>query len=136
MKNSIKIAAGLILAAGALVASGTAARAGEGGSSGSVSIQFTAGPGGAGPAVLATGISSSIAVGKQAAVSSASTVGTVDTFTSAVGGGGALTITGANDAAISYIVGADAALGTAQANTLATNATIGGENGISSVTLP
>ena len=136
MKTSIKFATGLILAAATLVASGTAALAGEGASSGSVSIQFTPSAGGPGPAVLATGISSSIAVGKQSAASSANTTGTVDTFTSAVGGGGALTITGANDTSVSYIYGADATLGTAQANALVNTATIGGTGGISSVTLP
>jgi hypothetical protein len=40
MKASIQFATGLILAAGALLASGSIARAGEGGASGSVSIDF------------------------------------------------------------------------------------------------
>jgi hypothetical protein len=136
MKNSIKVAAGLILAAGALVASGTAARAGEGASSGSVAMQFVANGGGTGPSVFATGISSSIAVGKQSAISSANTTGTTETFTSAAGGGGALTVTGANSAAVGYSYTADASLATEQANTLVNTATIGGTGGIAAVTLP
>jgi hypothetical protein len=109
MKTSMKAFAGLVLVAGALVASGTVARAGEGGTAGSIGIKFTTG--------LPTSASTSISVGKNGGASSSRTNAT-DTFTSAIGSSGAFSLTTAGTTTPGYTTTVDAALGTAQANSL------------------
>ena len=123
MKTSMKTIAVSILAAAALVASSTAAQAGEGGAAGSVSLQFNsftgALPGNAGEVtanqarIRVTRESSSIAVGKNGALSSATSgVGGIitapgnqngnlsgETITSAIGTGGVITATNVVSAA-------------------------------------
>jgi hypothetical protein len=180
MKASIKFATGLILAAGALLASGSIARAGEGGASGSVSIDFTTttvgaltgnvtagtvpgtkfitsgtgagattvpytGPANAGDTgvdVPGTGVtnnnvsnlSSSIAVGKSGAFSSAIS----DEFganTSAIGSAGQLTITNPNTSTSRYESAQESAINLAisQGNNLSNGGTISGVNGAVSI---
>ncbi len=139
MKTSIKFAAGMILAAGALVASSTSAFAGSGGAAGSVSIQFAenATPSPAFPvSVYATGISSSIAIGKVSAGTAGSTNTNQETFTTALGTGGNLSLGGINAENATIGASIDGTVGTAQGNDLTNNGTIGGTGGVSSVTLP
>jgi hypothetical protein len=102
MKNSIKLVAGGFLAAAAFVVSGSAALAGEGGAAGSVSAKLSGGD--------VTGISSSIAVGKNAAATTARTNAS-DTFTSAIGAAGQLTVTDANQSDAGYAASVDTGLG-------------------------
>jgi hypothetical protein len=165
MKASIKFATGLILAAGALLASGSIARAGEGGASGSVSIDFTtttvgaltgnvtagtvpgtkfitSGTGAGATTVPYTGpannnvsnLSSSIAVGKSGAFSSAIS----DEFganTSAIGSAGQLTITNPNTSTSRYESAQESAINLAisQGNNLSNGGTISGVNGAVSI---
>jgi hypothetical protein len=124
MKNSIKLVAGCFLAATAFVVSGSAALAGEGGAAGSVSAKLS----GVGNI---TGVSSSIAVGKNAAATTGHTNGT-ETFTSAVGGAGVLTVTGANTTAAGYGVAADTNLAV-QANQLNGTGNINAGTGVLSL---
>jgi hypothetical protein len=131
MKTSIKFATGLILAAAALVASGSAAQAGEGGAAGSVGVKFastlsviTVAPGTPPVTINAPdvkSISSSVAVGKNTAAATART-GT-DTFSSAVGNAGSVTLSNANDTTAGYLTALDATPTTAQANSLTPVAT-------------
>jgi hypothetical protein len=82
-------------------------------------------------------LSSSISVGKNGAASTARTNAT-DTFTSAIGGAGTLTVTNANQASAGYALGADANLGIAQANTFGGNTstiTVAPVNGNDTVTV-
>ena len=163
MKTSMKTIAVSILAAAALVASGTAAQAGEGGAAGSVSLQFNTNFSGATPTnaagftanqtlIRVVRESSSIAVGKNGAVSSAASGSGVaatptgtqggnvagDTITSAIGTGGSITVTSAAAAAPSYTVvnevGGLGGLGVAQGNSLTPASPTGGAN-ISKTTL-
>jgi hypothetical protein len=94
---------------GAVVASGSAARAGEGGAAASVAAQLTGG--------IPTSISSSLATGKTSAAATARTTAT-DTYTSAFGTSGTLSLVNAAQATAAYAAGSDADLGTAQANQL------------------
>ncbi len=116
MKLSIKLATSLILAVGAVVGTSYAAMAGEGGASGSIAVQFATGN-------VVTGLSGAVAVGKSSAASSASTFINFgfdnETYASAIGGAGALTIKNANLDTISYKVAEDSNLGTDQGNKLA-----------------
>ena len=160
MKTSMKTIAVSILAAAALVASGTAAQAGEGGAAGSVSLQFNSFVG-TPPTTFAASVpnlllirvvreSSSIAVGKNGAVSSAAsgsgtaTVGLQggnalgDTITSAIGTGGSIAVTSAAAAAPTYTVVNEVigtgGLGVAQGNSLTPASATGGAR-ISATTL-
>lgn len=135
MKTSIQFATGLVLAAAALAASASIARAGEAGAAGSIAAQFTTITVGtvSTPNVL-SGLSGAVAVGKSSAATGARTLGATDTFASAFGAAGTLTITNANQvpvaasgtgptavaavAGIGYSVAEDGALGTSQANSL------------------
>jgi hypothetical protein len=124
MKNSIKLVAGSFLAAAAFVVSGSAALAGEGGAAGSVSAKLTSGD--------VTGISSSIAVGKNAAATTARTNAS-DTFTSAIGAAGQLNVTDANKAEAGYVAATDANLGNAQTNQLNGDGEINATTGVLSL---
>ena len=134
MKTSMKTIVVSILAAAALVASGTAAQAGEAGAAGSVSLQFNTNFTGALPGVTGANTavqnqalirvvreSSSIAVGKNGAASSATSGSGIaaspagsqggnvagDTITSAIGTGGTINVLNAADATLSYIIGSE-----------------------------
>jgi hypothetical protein len=134
MKASILFATSLVLAAGALVGSGSA-QAGEGGTAGSVGIKFVTVPVPAAGAPVAApvapavrSISSSIAIGKNAAAATART-DAGNTFTSAVGGGGGgnpiqggLIVGNVNDTNANFFLEADGALGTAAGNTFTSGA--------------
>ncbi len=119
------------MTAGALVSFSSMASAGEGGAAGSVSVIMT----GSGTTAAITNLSAAAAVGKlnAAAVTHA---GTSETYASAYGSAGIITVTNAGQASVGYVGAADTTLGTAQANTLApaTLATINATTGI--VTIP
>lgn len=132
MKTSIKLTAGLFLAAAALVASGTSALAGEGGAAGSVAFQvnpYTGAPG---------SLSSSIAVGKATAATLARTT-TTNAYTSAIGGGGLVTITNAGGATAGLTLGIEdpSTIGILQLNTLIPGAaTIKGNGSVITTAIP
>ncbi len=118
MKSSIKAVAGLILVAGALVASSNIARAGEAGAAGSVAIRLQLGSNGF---PIPTSASSSIAVGKDNAGSTAYTSRdtNVQTSTAAIGTASNLDINFFNSTGVSYNSGtSDNDLATPQANDL------------------
>ena len=146
MKTSMKTIAVSILAAAAFVASGTAAQAGEGGAAGSVSLQFNSFVG-TPPTTFAASVpnlllirvvreSSSIAVGKNGAISSAVSGSGIaangsqggntpgETFTSAIGTGGFIGANNVVNSNSNIFVNPETAnvpnstLGLAQANTL------------------
>lgn len=81
---------------------------GAGGSAGSISAEFSAGN-------TLTGIAGTVAVGKTGAATSANTTAT-DISAVATGYSGGITISGMNSSNLSYTVGADPNLETAQAN--------------------
>ena len=149
MKTSMKTIVVSILAAAALVASGTAAQAGEAGAAGSVSLQFNTNFTGALPGVTGANTavqnqalirvvreSSSIAVGKNGAISSAVSGSGIaangsqggntpgETFTSAIGTGGFIGANNVVNSNSNIFVNPETAnvpnstLGLAQANTL------------------
>jgi hypothetical protein len=133
MKTSIQFATTLILAAATLVATGSIASAGEGGASGSIAAQFgtittTVGTTTSSTPNVLTDLSGAVAVGKSSAASFARTAnpatGPVETYASAIGAGGALTVTNANLATANAAAAADGTLGTAQSNTLTTPSTL------------
>jgi hypothetical protein len=99
--KSTNIFASLLLI-GAVVASGSAAHAGAGGAAGSVAVQFT----GSGATLAPTQLSSSIAVGKQSAATTARTAAGV-TFTSAFGTAAPLTLNDASKDTANYVAGSE-----------------------------
>ena len=132
MKTSMKLTAGLLLAAGALFASAPCALAGEGGAAGSVAFQvnpFTNAPG---------SLSSSIAVGKQTAATIARTTDG-NSYTSAIGGGGVVSLTNAGSATagLSLAIEDASTIGTTQLNVLSGNAaTISGNGSVITTAIP
>jgi hypothetical protein len=95
--KSTNIFASLLLV-GAVVASGSAAHAGAGAASGSIAVQLSGG--------TPTSVSSSIAVGKQNAASTARTATGV-TFTSAFGSASTLTLNDAAKDTAAYVAGSE-----------------------------
>jgi hypothetical protein len=126
MKTS-QLLATVLMTAGALVSFSSMASAGEGGAAGSVSVIMGGG--------AITNLSAAAAVGKlnAAAVTHA---GTSETFASAYGSAGVITVTNAGMVSVGYVGAVDTTIGTAQANTLApaTLATIKATTG--EVTIP
>ncbi len=128
MKASIKFVTSLVLTAGVLVASSSIAHAGQGGSAGSVGVKFTS-------ATDVSSLSTSVAVGKNAAAASART--DRNTYSSAVGGGGTVELNNAGTfELVNYAVGEEttAKLGTEQKNVLGAN--VAKLNPVSGVLLP
>jgi hypothetical protein len=127
MKTS-QLLATVLITAGALVSFSSMASAGEGGAAGSVSVIM-------GSSGAIQNLSAAAAVGKlnAAAVTHA---GTSDTYASAYGSAGIITVTSAGTSAVGYVGAVDTTLSTAQANTLApaTLATINATAG--TVTIP
>jgi hypothetical protein len=103
---------------------GCSSRGGEGAAAGSVAVKLVNG--------IPTDVSSSIAVGKVNAGSSARTTH-YDTYTSAFGSAGTLNMYNANNADASYAGGEDNYLGTAQANSLSSNGNINVTTGVASL---
>ncbi len=103
---------------------GCSSRGGEGAAAGSVAVKLVNG--------IPTDVSSSIAVGKVNAGSSARTTH-YDTYTSAFGSAGTLNMYNANNADTSYAGGEDNYLGTAQANSLSSNGNINVTTGVASL---
>jgi hypothetical protein len=126
MKTS-QLLATVLMTAGALVSFSSMASAGEGGAAGSVSVLMSSG--------AVTSLSAAAAVGKLNAAAVTHT-GTSETYASAYGSAGVITITNAGQNTVGYVGAADTILGTAQANTLApaTLATINATTG--TVTIP
>jgi hypothetical protein len=126
MKTS-QLLATVLMTAGALVSFSSMASAGEGGAAGSVSVLMTGG--------AINNLSASAAVGKLNAAAVTHTA-TSETYASAYGSAGIITVTAAGTTGVAYGGAVDAALGTAQANglTTATLATINATAG--TVTIP
>ncbi len=133
MKNSLGFATSLVLAAGALLASGSIAHAGEGASAGSVGVKFnnelsTINVGGTSiQAPTVKSISSSVAVGKNAAAATARTSRTDGAYSSAIGNGGELDVTNADNTTVGYETKAETSgnLGKEQKNPLTNPANLG-----------
>jgi hypothetical protein len=100
MKASLGLVTGLMFVVGAVIASGSIARADGTRVVGVVAISYTG--------TTINSLSSAIAVGKNSAAGTAS-ISDTETAASAVGGGGVLTVTNANQANVSYQMDAEAA---------------------------
>jgi hypothetical protein len=130
----------VLMATGALVSFSNMANAGEGGVAGSVSVIMSGGE--------ITNLSAAAAVGKLNAASATNTSAT-ETFASAFGSAGTLTVTGAGSTitdtgtgttttttGTKYEGAADANLGTAQNNTFSTTSLTKIEAKAGTVTIP
>lgn len=120
MKTAQLLAAAVLMTVGGLTSFASMASAGEGGAAGSVSVIMTGG--------AITNLSAAAAVGKLNAASATNSA-PGGTFASAFGSAGVLTVTSAGTSAVGYADVADAALGTAQANTMSNPAIINATNG-------
>jgi hypothetical protein len=131
VKNSLGFATSLVLAAGALLASGSIAHAGEGASAGSVGVKFNNALSEikVGEATIKAptvrSISSSVAVGKNAAAATARTSRTDGAYSSAIGNGGELDVTNADNINVGYETKVEANVGKEQKNTLTNPANLG-----------
>jgi hypothetical protein len=110
--KTTQLLATVLMTAGALVSFSSIASAGEGGAAGSVSVIINADE-------VLTNLSAAAAVGKHAAAAATQSSST-DTFASAFGSAGALTVTKAGSSEVGYASAAetDAQLGIAQKNEL------------------
>ncbi len=116
MKNSGKLTASLVLTIGAIIATSKLAAAGEGRAAAAVAVYLNENN-------IITGISTSIAVGKNDANATALVDGG-NTFTSAVGSAGVIILTDPDRPNASYKVGTDPDLKTPQTKTLSNSGSL------------